>query len=697
MTTHSESVLSFDLGSGKDASEPQEEYQEHTTALSPEALSDLVQAFCRDTRTDAASSSAEKFKHALITNAAQSHIKLRQRRLGMHCGVCLSKILKNHMLTTLDLYGNVLRDVGAIALLQLLRAHATLAHLTLGSNDLGPESGVAFARELATNRVLLSLDLGTDASALYPNRFNSLVGVAFGQALTQNGTLKRLGLSGVGIGKLQDKGADAQSLAAAAFGHMLRQNRALESLCVSNNTLGTNGCVLLLEGLAKNRALRELDVSNNGAGPEVGVVAGQCLAAKDSGIEVLDMSHNAIGPNGVSSMVSSLVANTRLRSIDISYTDMQDRGCIALANALEGNRSVEHCNCAHNGISEYGGLAWADTLWSNQKLQSLSLSNNALGDEVGVNLAGVLSQNRTLTALDLCSAKIGDEGALSMIDALEGNTALTKLKLTDNLISETGGMLLADMLEKNGNIHHLDISSNQVSHTSLLRIRNECKRKKAASASHEPRALQAQIRVLRKKEQKILETEFRIARTVSAREEAQKQAAQEKAALQAAQAESRMTCSSAQREVDQCLEQVDIIEKKLADKQEEYKEFVETSKATEERLEAALTKQALEKEELTALIEAANKELMSVRAAKGLKIDKMNGQLGQQRAQIDILKDEMEEVQNILKELEQERSKLIKAEADRKAAEEAEAARQLAEEEALHAAMKNKGKVKKKK
>ena len=78
-------------------------------------------------------------------------------------------------------------------------------------------------------------------------------------------------------------------------------------------------------------------------------------------------------------------------------------------------------------------------------------------------------------------------------------------------------MLLAEMLDKNGSIHNLDISANQVSHISMLKIRAECRRRKAAAASQEPRALQAQIRVLKKKEQKILETEFRIARAIAAR------------------------------------------------------------------------------------------------------------------------------------------------------------------------------------
>lgn len=194
----------------------------------------------------------------------------------------------------------------------------------------------------------------------------------------------------------------------------------------------------------------------------------------------------------------------------------------------------------------------------------------------------MLSQNKTITYLDLCSTKIGDEGALSMIDALEGNTSLTRLGLSNNLISETGGMLLADMLDRNGSIHHLHIAANQVpttcsvvaraasptrgcccilarvlkticvsaatdmpvnarqvSHTSLLRIMNGCKRRKAAASSQEPRALHEQIKVLKKMEQKILETEFRIARAITAREDAQRQAQEEKDRLTAAQNESR--------------------------------------------------------------------------------------------------------------------------------------------------------------
>ena len=136
----------------------------------------------------------------------------------MHSGVAMGKALKSHPLATLDLHGNVLRDGGAIAMIALLRGHDTLRHIFLGSNDLGVEAALAFARELATNNRLLTLELGNDvaaAASMYNNRFNAAVGVAFGLALEQNATLTTLGLAGVSLGKMHNDQADGDSQAHA--------------------------------------------------------------------------------------------------------------------------------------------------------------------------------------------------------------------------------------------------------------------------------------------------------------------------------------------------------------------------------------------------------------------------------------------------------------------------------------------------
>ncbi len=110
-----------------------------------------------------------------------------------------------------------------------------MTDLNLGSNDLSVESGVALARELGTHKRLQKLDLGTEENAMYANRFNNLVGVAFGQTLQNNNTLKELGLNGVGIGRTAEKKDDSKFLAPAALGMMLQRNTYLQASCAVTN------------------------------------------------------------------------------------------------------------------------------------------------------------------------------------------------------------------------------------------------------------------------------------------------------------------------------------------------------------------------------------------------------------------------------------------------------------------------------
>ena len=175
--------------------------------LSTQFVTELCTAFCRDSGSEEKSAAAEKFRHVLITNANDEAVRIQSMRVGTHMAVCLSKVLKGHPLSTLDLYNNCIRDVGAIALLQLIRVQPTIRHLNIGCNDLSHESGIAYARELGTIR-LLTLELGADGSPLYGNRFNNKVGVAIGEGLAQSSTLTSLGLNGTGLGRKSDKAAD---------------------------------------------------------------------------------------------------------------------------------------------------------------------------------------------------------------------------------------------------------------------------------------------------------------------------------------------------------------------------------------------------------------------------------------------------------------------------------------------------------
>ena len=90
---------------------------------------------------------------------------------------------------------------------------------------------------------------------------------------------------------------------------------------------------------------------------------------------------------------------------------------------------------------------------------------------------------------------------------------------------------------------------------------------------------------------------------------------------------------------------VEELEKRLEAKQNELREYVETTAATEQRLELELLKQAEEKEELTKQIEAANSKLLEVRAAGAERREGMAKELKAQTDDLDIIKEETERVQ----------------------------------------------------
>jgi len=98
-------------------------------------------------------------------------------------------------------------------------------------------------------------------------------------------------------------------------------------------------------------------------------------------------------------------------------------------------------------------------------------------------------------------------------------------------------------------------------------------------------------------------------------------------------------------QVDESLLMVEELEKRLEAKQIELKEYVETTAATEQRLELELLKQAEEKEELTKQIEAANSKLVEVRAAGAERREGMAKELKAQTDDLDIIKEETERVQ----------------------------------------------------
>ena len=112
----------------------------------------------------------------------------------------------------------------------LFKEMPSLRRVSLVSNALGPQAGLLVAKALKDGLQLSHLDLSSQAANSMANKFHSVVGVAFAQALTCNTTLQHLALSGTSLGLTPSGKIDLRREAALCLGEALRASQSLRSL-----------------------------------------------------------------------------------------------------------------------------------------------------------------------------------------------------------------------------------------------------------------------------------------------------------------------------------------------------------------------------------------------------------------------------------------------------------------------------------
>jgi Ran GTPase-activating protein (RanGAP) involved in mRNA processing and transport len=174
---------------------------------------------------------------AMATNRQIRTISLRGNRVADVGAAHLAQAISRPSLpiTLLDLVGNRIGDEGAAALAKVLgvggsaegrnsSGHGSITELRLGNNRIGNQGAAALGEGLASNEVLVGIDLTG-------NKIGDEGFVALGRHLQQNTTLRWLnGAHNI----LTDDGAERLT-------DMLRLNYGLEELNVRYNKLGLKG------------------------------------------------------------------------------------------------------------------------------------------------------------------------------------------------------------------------------------------------------------------------------------------------------------------------------------------------------------------------------------------------------------------------------------------------------------------------
>jgi Ran GTPase-activating protein (RanGAP) involved in mRNA processing and transport len=386
-------------------------------------------------------------------------------------------------LTTLDLSDNPAAGVwydkgfskgkydpkGVIALGGALEANRNLTCLDLGNCNMGAAAGSFLVAELNRRQLL------QHGSLTYINMANNaLCGVTYDSHRAPFLVTPPLSLN----------------CGFFSFCHAIEESDTITAVDFSTNVLYEDGCLRLVQALAKNKTVTSLKLDSckiarcgNGGPLESspgfeGVMAlGHLLGNRQSPLTSLDLSRNMLTgehPYGdiacVEMLAEGLERNESLLTIDLSRNFLREKGAALIAEAISINRSLTCVKLASNELAHGGAAAVARALQGHYTLRELDLSDNFIGREQGMNseaamenLMAAVNQIEMLTKLDLSGNMLHVQGAKIVCTALKHNKSLRHCGLSNNYLGEPPALqLVADLIILSNSLRVLDISSNSI-------------------------------------------------------------------------------------------------------------------------------------------------------------------------------------------------------------------------------------------
>lgn len=320
-------------------------------------------------------------KHLSIVSVdISSNDSYHRNKLGVKGALNLPVMLKNPLITFLNLFGTSLTSDSLEYIAEGLKGNSSLLYLNIGYNDICPKNLSSLVNVLSSTHVQ---DLN----------------------LEQN----RLGDEGVRILSTQliaEKDPKCK----------------INKLNLSKNKIGTTGASHLLSALQRNEVLKELSLEGNSVGKEIGPHIASFLCSnsqlqvlnlrscklqfegvwgvargliKNKGLLHLNLSRNSVGNKGIDALSQCLKLNRNLLSIDLSSNKIGNSGGIIFVHILKLHRSIEKVNLQHNSLNEEFSQYVVDTLLYNNNLSQILLEANSLSIKSLLRIREITSRNRT--------------------------------------------------------------------------------------------------------------------------------------------------------------------------------------------------------------------------------------------------------------------------------------------------------------
>ena len=398
-------------------------------------------------------------------------------------------------ITYLDLSRNALGDYGVMNLAAVVPSCMQLRHLFLADNRMSDKSFMSLLSVIRDNMILeldvssnfltvssilsLSADIENDefpvlkTLILADNQLDVVGCQAIFSALCRNTSITKLDMSKTGL--LGSCGPDVAD--------MLTKNKSLKDLNLSDNEIGTEGCLTIGSALYGNSSLTTLKMDRVDLGKDPDQIAygvflsfflspkckihdfsleGNSLdgaefspalgdALKNSSacpVRRICLRNNKLGFDGSEeaselesesrsglppSLIQGFTRNQSLESLDLSFNSFAENACRNIFTSLSSHPTLKSLNLEGNNIHDalsdlVEWLASADC-----KLEKLNLSSCVITPRKLRQLCQVLGENRTLKELILQAN--GFSGDLSDVFELAGKSeTLVLMDLRDNSI-----------------------------------------------------------------------------------------------------------------------------------------------------------------------------------------------------------------------------------------------------------------------
>jgi Ran GTPase-activating protein (RanGAP) involved in mRNA processing and transport len=275
------------------------------------------------------------------------------------------------------------------------------------------------------------------------------------KALGRRPTLTKLRLHGFPLGHDE----------ARQLGMVLRNTPSLQTLVLTEITLGSVGLAELAPALYRNTSIKVLDMSDNYFNSMEAAELLREILRRSKTITTLDLSGTHVGrtTGAVDCIADGLGSNSTLLNIDLSSCDLGDGGVSTLArNIGSRNTTLQKLTLEFNSITSTGVGVLSETMQQNiHHITDLDLQRNPIQNEGASLFARALGNNAlpNLTRLSLSDCFIGDDGFIALISALEENKSLLHLDLCcDWSTSERTFLALAESLTEIKMLQRVDFN-----------------------------------------------------------------------------------------------------------------------------------------------------------------------------------------------------------------------------------------------